>query len=71
MFLHWNEVLTPAIPISFRDLVGKKLLDYKFQYLGKFKFDNKIIEPEAETFKSDFPDRNIHNWQIFDGVRNI
>ena len=64
LFLHWNEVLTPAIPLSFKDLVGKKLLDYKFQYLGQFKFDNTIIEPESESFKSDFPDRNIHNCEI-------
>ncbi len=62
--LHWKEVTTPATPESFKALSGKKLQEYKFQYLGQFKYNNLLISSESESFSSSFPDRNIHNCEI-------
>jgi hypothetical protein len=64
LMLEWKEIKTPKTPLSFKDLVGKKLMEYKFQYLGKFKYDGKYIDPATETFASSFPDRNIYNNEI-------
>jgi hypothetical protein len=62
--LEWKEVKTPVTPASFSDLVGKKLAEYKFQYLGQLTFDDTIIEAEKETFVADFPDQNISNTSL-------
>jgi hypothetical protein len=62
--LEWKEVKTPVTPTSFSDLAGKKLTEYKFQYLGKFSFDYDLIEAEKETFIANFPDQNISNTSL-------
>lgn len=62
--LEWKEVQTPVTPASFSDLAGKKLTEYKFQYLGKLSIDCDVIEVEKENFISDFPDQNIANTSL-------
>ncbi len=57
--LEWKEVLTPATSASFKDLVGKKMAEYKFQYLGQFKYNGKVIGKVTEAFSSAFVDQNI------------
>ena len=64
LVLEWKEVKTPETPQSFRDLVGKKLVEYKFQYLGQFKYDGEVINPATETFASSFPNKSIHNNEL-------
>jgi hypothetical protein len=59
ILLEWKEVHTPVTPTSFSDLVGKKLTEYKFQYLGRLTFDGEEIEAGKESFVADFPDQNI------------
>jgi len=59
IFLEWKEVSTPVTPASFSDLVGKKLTEYTFQYLGQFTVDGQVVEAKKETFIADFPDQNI------------
>ncbi|CAA6814882.1 MAG: Unknown protein [uncultured Aureispira sp.] len=59
IILEWKEVQTPTTPASFSDLAGKKLTEYKFQYLGQFSFDGNVVEAENETFIADFPEQNI------------
>lgn len=61
IMLEWKEVRTPLTPTSFSDLAGKKLTEYKFQYLGRLTFDCEVIEAGTETFVADFPDQNISN----------
>lgn len=61
IILEWKEVQTPLTPTSFSDLAGKKLTEYKFQYLGQFTFDGNLVEAEKETFVANFPDQNISN----------
>jgi hypothetical protein len=61
IILEWKEVKTPVTPASFSDLVGKKLAEYKFQYLGQLTCDGSVVEAEKETFVADFPDQNISN----------
>lgn len=61
IMLEWKEVKTPVTPASFSDLVGKKLAEYKFQYLGRLTYKDAAIEAEKETFVADFPDQNISN----------
>lgn len=64
IILEWKEVHTPVTPASFSDLVGKKLAEYKFQYLGRLTFDGDLIEAEKENFVADFPDQNISNTSL-------
>jgi len=64
IMLEWKEVKTPVTPTSFSDLVGKKLAEYKFQYLGQLTFDNHVVAAEKETFVADFPDQNISNTSL-------
>lgn len=59
--LEWKEVKTPVTPTSFSDLAGKKLTEYKFQYLGQLTFDDDLVEAEQEVFIANFPDQNISN----------
>ena len=64
LVLEWKEIKTPDTPQSFKDLVGKKLATYTFQYLGQFKYDNKVLTPATETFASSFPNQTIQNDQV-------
>lgn len=64
LVLDWKEVKTPSTPSSFKDLVGKKLSNYPFQYLGQFKYDNKVLTPAKEVFASSFPNQSIQNDQV-------
>lgn len=57
--LEWKEVLTPATPSSVRDLAGKKLSEYKFQYLGRFTYDDEAVEVIEEHFAADFADAEV------------
>lgn len=59
--LHWKEVCPPSTPNSFKDLAGKKLQDYKFQYLGQFHYNDHPIQATTESFSSDFLNQNIQN----------
>lgn len=61
VILEWKEVQTPATPTSFSDLAGKKLTEYKFQYLGQFIVDETIVAADKELFIANFPDQNISN----------
>lgn len=61
IILEWKEVQTPVTPTSFSDLVGKKLTEYKFQYLGQLTFGGNVIHAENEIFVADFPSQNISN----------
>lgn len=62
--LEWKEVQTPATPASFSDLAGKKLTEYKFQYLGQFIVNGNMVTAEKELFVSNFPDQNISNTSL-------
>lgn len=59
IILEWKEVQTPVTPGSFSDLAGKKLTEYKFQYLGQLTIDGNLVVAGKETFVADFPDQNI------------
>ncbi|WMX17225.1 MULTISPECIES: hypothetical protein [unclassified Aureispira] len=59
IFLEWKEVQTPVTPASVSDLVGKKLTEYKFQYLGQLSSNGTLVEVEKEIFQADFPEQNI------------
>ncbi|BDS12262.1 hypothetical protein [Aureispira anguillae] len=59
IILEWKEVQTPATPQSFKDLVGKKLGEYKFQYLGRFIQEETPVEVKKEQFVARFPTENI------------
>jgi hypothetical protein len=59
--LEWKEVYTPNTPNSYRDLVGKKLSEYKFQYLGRFLVDGKPVEVAAENFSTRLKSDDITN----------
>lgn len=61
ILLDWREVQTPITPQSFSDLSGKKLTEYKFQYLGKFSCEEEDIQVEGEKFVARFPTTNISN----------
>lgn len=66
--LHWQEIRTPRIQAEFANgLISNKLQSYKFQYLGKFEYNDQPIEakdweaatPEYESFSAAFSDRPI------------
>lgn len=59
--LEWKEVHTPKLSNSYKDLAGKKLGEYKFQYLGRFLVDGKAVEVEGENFTSRFSAQEISN----------
>lgn len=46
--LAWSEVSTPKQLTGFRDLVGRQLLSYPFQYLGVFNYGKKKIEGQSK-----------------------
>lgn len=58
--LNWKESKTPAVAGGFSDLVGKKMTEYKFQYLGQFVVGGQAVNVAVENFASNFPDRPIH-----------
>ncbi len=62
--LHWKELSTPKTALSFRDLAGKKLSDYKFQYLGHFQYGDQEINTVSESFSADFSERRIHDCSV-------
>lgn len=62
--LHWKELCPPPTPNSFKDLAGKKLTDYKFQYLGQFHYKDSPIKATTESFCSDFVNHNIQNCSL-------
>ena len=62
--LEWKETPTPTTPNSMSDLVGKKMARYKFQYLGRFKYEGKIITSSHETFASAVDEKTIQNHAI-------
>ncbi len=62
--LHWKELSTPETPHSFKDLAGKKLSDYKFQYLGNFQYQDQVIPALSESFRSDFTEQTIHDCSV-------
>lgn len=64
VLLEWKEVQTPNVPASIKDLAGKKLTEYKFQYLGQFTYKDKIIKVDGERFIANFPNENISNSEI-------
>ncbi|MGH1339315.1 MAG: hypothetical protein ACRBFS_24565 [Aureispira sp.] len=61
LVLEWQEVRTPRTPDSYKDLVGKKLGEYKFQYLGRFLVNGTPVEVKAENFTSRFAKDDITN----------
>lgn len=64
LMLEWKEVSTPYTSSAMRDLVGKKLASYKFQYLGQFSYLDKAIEAKQESFLSSFPSQPIHKSKL-------
>jgi len=58
--LEWKEVRTPSIASGLQDLVGKKMLNYNFQYIGRFSYNGVLITRASETFEANFPAQNIH-----------
>lgn len=50
--LEWKEVVTPSTSTGFRDLVGKQMATYKFQYIGQFKYNGVAITTVVESFAS-------------------
>lgn len=61
LMLEWKEVRTPVIPTGLRDLVGKKMMAYNFQYIGRFSYNGVVLSNTEETFEANFPKENIHN----------
>lgn len=61
LVLEWQEVHTPSTPNSYSSLIGKKLGEYKFQYLGRFLVDGKAVEIEGENFTNRFSTEVITN----------
>lgn len=59
LILEWKEVRTPATPSGYNDLVGKKLGEYKFQYLGRFLLDGNPVSIEKEQFTNCFTKEKI------------
>lgn len=62
--LQWKEVKTPETAPSFRDLAGKKLAEYQFQYLGQFYYGGQLISATSEIFEASFPGQNINNTSV-------
>ncbi len=62
--LEWKEVATPPTGQGLRDLVGKKMNSYKFQYLGQFRHDGTLINAVAEEFTAGFDQETIHHQRI-------
>lgn len=61
LILEWKELRTPSTPSSYKDLAGKKLGEYKFQYLGRFLVDGKAVEVKEENFTNRFAHQDITN----------
>lgn len=59
LVLEWKELKTPSTASGYQDLVGKKLGEYKFQYLGRFLVDGKAVEVKEENFTNRFPSQDI------------
>ncbi|MCP4442507.1 MAG: hypothetical protein GY810_26675 [Aureispira sp.] len=49
LILDWSEVSTPKQLPGFRDLVGRHLASYKFQYLGEFKHGKHKIKGKSKA----------------------
>lgn len=52
LILNWSEVSTPKQLSGFRDLLGRHLLSYPFQYLGEFKYGKKKIKGQSKDNES-------------------
>lgn len=61
LILEWKEVVTPDTTAGLKDLVGKKLATYKFQYIGQFIYDGAVVEPVGEQFVAGLDTQVIHN----------
>lgn len=59
LILKWKEVRTPHTLPGYEDLVGKKLGEYKFQYLGQLWLNDKLITIEQEQFMNCFTKEKI------------
>ena len=73
--LHWSEVKTPAVNINLgKEILGGRLLDYKFQYVGSFsKADEPIIckdwkspkqEAAYELFDASLGNRTVYQTKL-------
>lgn len=62
LLLEWKEFITPATPDTMRDLSGKKLSEYKFQYLGRFTYGDEPVKVTQEIFEASLGnDKSIHH----------
>ncbi len=59
--LEWKEIHTPNTPKSYQDLVGKKLGEYKFQYLGRFLVDGQPVKVKEENFSTRINSDDVTN----------
>ncbi|MFK7795810.1 MAG: hypothetical protein AB8E82_00045 [Aureispira sp.] len=59
LILKWKEIRTPRTLPGYKDLVGKKLAEYKFQYLGQFVLNGNPVNIEQEKFINRFTKEKI------------
>lgn len=66
LILEWKELMTPPVPSTMHDLVGKRLAEYTFQYVGRFFYGDELVEVNEERFAANFGD----GASIYDDVIN-